>query len=283
MPGSIIRNRLREEHQTPDENIERSEDRKSFVKISSVLSGHAVSPYSNGQEKGHAEIIILEQELENEDRRQDQRDENRENIQPILTKAVQVFLAILCAYLVFLIYGVLKTDYVYGASGEAEPLVRTVEDILLENEFSTMKTQYLQARTLYECVLLLDYRLGSGIEDPLLIAPEYEKSLEDISKLSVQIGALTVPAQYAQTMNMLLSWVQNDIALYCQYISRAITQNIVSDMEKALQYKDIMYNDFKQITQVCATLGASVPNADITDIVQWSPERYIEQYRGDID
>lgn len=201
-------------------------------------------------------------------------------------KVFQIFLIVLCVYLVFLIYGVLKTSYVYNEKGEVVPLVVPVESIREKAEFEVVSTQYLQSRTLYEEVLKLDYRLGMATktgEDPLVIAPEYEKILEKISKLSVQMGAQTVPAQYTQPYNMLISWVKNDIALYCQYISRAITQNNVTDMNNALVYKDSMYSNFMRITEILTTLGGQVDNVDVKIIYDWSPEQFIEQYSGGIN
>ena len=200
-----------------------------------------------------------------------------------LVKVFQVVLVVACVYLVFLIYGALNTNYTYDEKGEVVPVVVPVEKIREQNEFLTVSTQYLQARTLYERVLTLDYRIGmaqSTGEDPVLIAPEYEAILEDISKLSVQMSAITVSSRYTQPFNMLLSWVKDDLALYCQYISRAITQNSAADMNQALNYHDSAYSKFRQITQILATLGSTVENSDVESISLWSPEKYIEGISG---
>ena len=225
--------------------------------------------------------VSVEEELLAQDIRKEALKRRREHFCKYLMKAIQILLVLLCAYFIFLIYGVVNTEYVYDKQGYAVPLVLSVNEIRELDEFNTMQTQYLQARVLYEKVLVLDYRIAMGQEDPLLIAPEYEKLLEGVSSLSVQIGALTVPAQYTQPMDMLLSWVQNDIALYCQFISKALTQNSMADMNNALVEKDLMYTNFRQITQVVATLGSKVPNADIADISAWSPENYISQFTGE--
>lgn len=208
----------------------------------------------------------------------------REKVKHYVVKVFHVVLIVSCVYLVFLIYGVLNTSYVYDkGSGDVVPLVIPVETIQKKADFELVSSQYLQARTLYEEALKLDYRLSMADrtgEDPLLIAPEYEKILEKISSLSIQMAAQTVPAQYTQPYNMLLNWVQNDIALYCQHISRAITQNSVMDMNKSQEYRSSMYTNFQRITEVIATLGSQVENVDIAIIYNWSPESFIEQYSG---
>lgn len=227
-----------------------------------------------------------EMRMLNEEQNYQLRLARKQKLKYYIEKVFQVVLIASCVYLVFLIYGVLNTNYVYDKNnGSVVPLVVPVETIKAKAEYEVVSSQYLQARTLYEEVLKLDYRLGMASntgEDPLLIAPEYEKLLEKISSLSVQMAAQTVPAQYTQPYNMLLSWVQNDIALYCQYISRAITQNNVADMNKALSYKDSMYANFMRITEIVATLGSRVENVDISMMLNWSPESFIEQYSGGI-
>ena len=241
------------------------------------LTGHAEAPAVRESVRS---TETLEEEMLSKETRRELEILRRKKLRAMAVKTVQFLTAFLCVYLVFLIYGVLNTEYTYNERGEIVPVVLTVDSIREAEEFRAMNTQYVQARTLYEKVLLLDYRLGAGAEDPLLIAPEYEKLLEEISSLSVQIGAITVPAKYVQPMNMLLSWVQNDIALYCQFISRAISQDSVTDMNQALAYRETMYGNFRQITQVVATLASRVPGADTADLMNWSPEGYLEQYTG---
>ena len=275
MPKSLLREKLpsRSTEETPPE----SSRPVSHPLMRSPLTGHAEAPVPRRDTRTEE---ALEEEMLSEETRRELEALRRKKIRAIAVRAGQILTAVLCVYLVFLIYGVLNTKYTYDEHGDIIPVVLTVEGIRETEEFRTMSTQYVQARTLYEKVLLLDYRLGSGAEDPLLIAPEYEKLLEEISSLSVQIGAVTVPAKYVQPMNMLLSWVQNDIALYCQFISRAISQNSVMDMNQALGYRETMYGNFRQITQVVTALASQVSGADTTDLITWSPEGYLEQYTG---
>ena len=280
MANNSLRTRLGQER--PRYDAVNSQPNDEFVTMQNA-NRRAVAPTErNNRQRMPIDEDRYEEELEAEELKREQHEISQQQRKQYLMKAAQVLLAIGCVYIVFLIFGVMNTQYVYGQTGEVEPLVRSVSDIREETEYATVQTQYMQARTLYEKVLTLDYRLGMQIEDPLLIAPEYEKLLDSISKLSVQIGALTVPAQYTQPVNMLQSWVQNDIALYCQYISMAISQNSVNDQQAALYYKDTMYTNFRQISQVVVTLGTRVPNQDMTEMAAWTPENYIAQLGGPV-
>ena len=272
--GASFNNRRAENNAVSDNDMQSVMKQGKRAKLM-----HAPSPYDEMHRppinEAQFEEDMLSEEVKAELARQRAAESKR-----VILKAVQVVLIIASVYLIFLIYGLMNTTYVYDARGNVVPQVMSLDEIREVSEYTLMHTQYIQARTLYERVLVLDYRLAMGQEDPLLIAPEYEKTLESISSLSVQIGALSTPAQYAQTMNMLLSWVQNDIALYCQNMSAAISQNNSVRMNNALTDRANMYNDFKIITQNIATLGSKVSNIDITDILNWSPEGYMQEYVG---
>lgn len=291
MSKTIFQQRLQQQGVTKPNN----ENTDSGIEINNVSSGplkNYPSEKTMPEKKEQAPVLQKydpeqdEMRMYNEEQAYQLRLARKQKLKYYIEKVFQVVLIASCVYLVFLIYGVLNTNYVYDKSnGSVVPLVVPVETIKAKAEYEVVSSQYLQARTLYEEVLKLDYRLGMASntgEDPLLIAPEYEKLLEKISSLSVQMAAQTVPAQYTQPYNMLLSWVQNDIALYCQYISRAITQNNVADMNKALSYKESMYSNFMRITEIVATLGSRVENVDISMLLNWSPESFIEQYSGGI-
>ena len=295
MKNSLVRDQIRQQGQGSEQETEKpkplqrsaptlgkllnEENENSHTSHKALNQRTAFSPAPTKEQEAR-KIAEDEQYMLDEETRMALKKVQRGKLLAGVRKGVQALLIIGSVYLVFLIYGVMNTEFTYDARGRSVPRIVSIDNIRENNDFTTMKTQYVQARALYERVLTFDYRLAMGAEDPLLIAPEYEKLLDDVSSLSVQVGAITPSAKYTQPMSMLLSWIQNDLALYCQYMSRAITQNNISDANKATSYKDIMYNNFMQITQVIATLGSDVEGADISDIVTWTPENYIFQAMG---
>lgn len=226
------------------------------------------------------------QEIDNEVLQAELTRQNNEVIsakkREIRNKIVAALLIIGCVYLVFLIFGVINTQYVYDDSGNVVPQRMSVEQIEEMEYFNEYALQYRQARSLYEQVLVLDYRIGAGEEEPTTIAPEYETLLESINDLAIQINALELPAEYTQTLSMLSAWVETDIAVYCQSMSKAISQNDAESAELALQFKATAYNDFSAITQNTIAIGQQVKGADFSDIVEWSPETYIQEAIGGI-
>ena len=193
------------------------------------------------------------------------------------TKIINFILIAGCIYLLVLIFGAAVTKYQYNSDGKAIPEKMSVDDIRQKHNFDTILTQYEYCRSLYEKTLLLDYRVAQGQEDTLEIAPEYEALLDDVQNLSVKTDAISVDTKYDQVKSMMVNWIKNDIAVYLQNISAAISENNTEKANNALQDKDRVYDDFSLITQNIVALGSSISGADLTDIKSWTPEDYVDQ------
>ena len=152
-------------------------------------------------------------------------------------------------------------DYLVEEDLVGEPL--SVTEIQHLHDFEEVASEYCQARTLYEQVLKLDYRIAAGIEDPLLIAPEYEAMLDQIESLVLQCQALSVATEYTQLHAMITTWVTTDIAVYCQRMYRAITMNDVTEHQRALDCCQLVYNDFAIITETIIAKCAVINGAEI--------------------
>lgn len=193
------------------------------------------------------------------------------------TRIINFILIAGCIYLLVLIFGAAVTKYQYNSDGKAIPEKMSVDDIRQKHNFDTILTQYEYCRSLYEKTLLLDYRVAQGQEDTLEIAPEYEALLDDVQNLSVKTDAISVDTKYDQVKSMMVNWIKNDIAVYLQNISAAISENNTEKANNALQDKDRVYDDFSLITQNIVALGSSISGADLTDIKSWTPEDYVDQ------
>lgn len=119
--------------------------------------------------------------------------------------------------------------------------------------------------------------MGKGEEDPLTLAPEYESMLDEVSDLSIKTDALEVDSQYSQIKSLLLTWIKDDIAVYLQNMSAAISKNDADTANNALQDKDRVYSDFSVITQNIAATGENIKGVDITDVKEWTPENYVDE------
>nr|WP_303180709.1 hypothetical protein [Lachnoclostridium phocaeense] len=193
------------------------------------------------------------------------------------TRIINILLIAGCIYLVFLIYGVLVTEYQYDSSGEIYAQQMSVSDIRKKKNYETILVQYEQCRVLYERVLLLDYRMEAGQEEPMNLATEYEALLDEVEDLSIKTDALTVDSKYSQIRDMMVEWIRDDIAVYLQNMSASVSENDLETANKALQDKDRVYDNFSLITQNIVATGEQIRGIDLSDIRAWTPEEYIDQ------
>lgn len=277
---NLLSSRLTENRMN-DQNIQSKPDSAIQKKSNPVLEKKQKKIFDKGKKEEEPAYFqyadssnLTDQNLEDYAEIQDNTKMKRGNLH---TKIINFVLIAGCIYLLVLIFGAAVTKYQYNSDGKAVPEKMSVDDIRQKHNFDTILTQYEYCRTLYEKTLLLDYRVAQGQEDTLEIAPEYEALLDDVQNLSVKTDAISVDTKYDQVKSMMVNWIKNDIAVYLQNISAAISENNTEKANNALQDKDRVYDDFSLITQNIVALGSSISGADLTDIKSWTPEDYVDQ------
>lgn len=219
-----------------------------------------------------------EAELEAWEVRKEHATKKQASFSAMRTKAATALLAMACIYIIFLIYGVFVTDYQYVDEGTVNPQLMSVVDIEEKDNFETVLVEYESCRMVYEQVLMLDYRVGQGEEDPLTISPLYTELLEgDVSTMLTKLNGSNVDPKYNELNNLMYQWLDQDTAQYLQYIAEAITENDYEKLEAAYACQNSMYSDFSVITQSVVSIGESIKGIDISDIKNWTPEGYMEE------
>lgn len=225
--------------------------------------------------------FVWENDLEIKELETAYKEESAEKRYRRLTQGVNLLIILLCIYTGFLIFGVAVTQYHYSENGTIEAQKLSVSDIREKKEYEKILAQYINLRTIYQSVLLLDYQYDQNADEHMTIATEYEKILDDILKASTQIKALDIDSKYVQLQSMMLSWVdsQNEqsIYTYCKLMSAGITENNDDTVNQAIQIENFVDDNFTQITSNFVTLGENINGTDLVDIKEWSPEKYINE------
>lgn len=222
----------------------------------------------------------LDKELEEEIERRSERFESNGKSTKRNYYIFKVVLCVLCGYLLFLIYGALMTDYDYDEKGNVTAQRMSVEDIKQQKEFNTLLGYYMDARALYEKILSLNYQLDKNENDALKYASEYEKLLDESSKIIIQVKAVTPSKQYSQAYSLLLNWVNADLSSYLQEISKALTTGNSENLQNAMNDKQRCYNNCHQLTANIISLGQNIKGVNLSDVKDWSPEIYIQKEMG---
>ena len=208
----------------------------------------------------------------------------RERSRKGIKKASTILLCLLSVYFLFLIFGVIHTEYVYNENNEVVPKRTSYSEIQSLSEFKRLTTQYYACRSVYERILLLDcrYMTVESHEDAVLIGTEYWEALDSIQTIGVQINGLVVPSEYENIKNQMYTWATTYIAVYCQNMSYSILNNSDSDLTKALEYQQYTYNGFSIITSNLASVGTKISGAeeDVKNISEWTPSAFVSEQTG---
>ena len=192
-------------------------------------------------------------------------------------KISTVILAVVCVYFVMLIFGVILTRYEYGADGNIAPVVMSVDEIQDSYDYAELAGYYYEARSIYEQILMLDYRVPSNMDNPAVLATEYHLMGPKIDDLISGIGASSLPRKYDQILGMINTVTDGHMRSYCKYMTDALGEGNEEAANQALQAKGYIEANFKKITENMISLGGEVKGFDARDMVDWSPEGYVQR------
>lgn len=179
-----------------------------------------------------------------------------------------------CIYLVFLIYGVMYTEYAYNTSGDVVPVVYSVNDLELLSEYENIAGYYNRIQTLYADTLEIDADLAKNPHNSLVISLNYTELLDTVDKIVVDLNAAEYDSKYASIYKQFTVWTSTDIALYLQYMSAAIANNDPTAQANALVARTCVYNDFVVITKNLQTLASSIRGAEKYADFTWNPDQF---------
>lgn len=209
---------------------------------------------------------------------------NRERRKRRLTyKWSIVAIILLIVYFAFLIFGAIVTNYTYDTTGNVSAQIMSVKDIQEKAEYEDLVKYYYYARDWYEKTLVLDYRLSqasSGSDDYFSLAVEYEDMVDDIEVLSNKIAGASVPNKYSQVLESLKTWVGDELHVYLQKISIAITNNDTQAANDAVILKSKLYSDFSYLTATFISLSQGIKSIETKSLTEWSPEKYLKEKLG---
>ena len=221
----------------------------------------------------------FEAEMEREYVSKTNHEESQKVVKRHLAVGVQIGIVALCIYICFLIYGLISTNYAYDDGGNVSPVVLSVSDLKVLNEYESIVSYYLRARIVYEQTLTLDYELSQRPEDALLIAMEYTALLDTVDKLAVDLRAAEYSTRYTALYSQVNRWTTTYIAVYLQKMAIAITENNSVAANDAVIARDIVYTDFAQITANIATIASNTKGVQNINLYTWTPEVFIENLR----
>lgn len=203
----------------------------------------------------------------------------KSKLKKLRQKLVLIFFIALSLYMGFLIIGIVSSTYVYNDEGEIVLKKMSVDDIREEKEYSSVLLYYVQMKELYEEVIILDYELEQGPENYILLASEYETLTNKTEEIFKGLNALTVSRKYDNILAMMKQWIYEDMPVYLQNISGAISENDSYKAEQAILGQSVVNSNFSLITNNIVGIGKTL-DYDVSEYEQWSVEKFREEKIG---
>ena len=94
-----------------------------------------------------------------------------------------------------------------------------------------------------------------------------------------QLKGIEVSDDYVLVKEQLVSWAANDICVYLQNISEAITENNAQKAQNALEGRARTFNDFNIVTDSLYTIGSTIEGANLNSL-DFNPEKYYSELGG---
>ena len=134
--------------------------------------------------------FVWENDLEIKELETAYKEESAEKRYRRLTQGVNLLIILLCIYTGFLIFGVAVTQYHYSDNGTIEAQKLSVSDIREKKEYEKILAQYINLRTIYQSVLLLDYQYDQNANISKYKTPSaFAKGMYSyMNRMNVQVG-----------------------------------------------------------------------------------------------
>lgn len=184
-----------------------------------------------------------------------------------------IIFAIIIGYICFLIYGVVNSDFVTNEAGVSMPVAKTNREVKEMEEYKLVKSYYIRAQKQYKKILDIDIELSQNPNTSKLIATKYEKELAFFDAFITDLQAIKVGDEYTIVLDQLISWCSNDICVYLQNMSAALSQNNQEKASNALEDRGRTIVDFNTISENLTAIGNSIKGADTIEM-DFNPEEY---------
>ena len=187
-------------------------------------------------------------------------------------KKTIIFLIVI-GYIIFLIYGVVNSDFVTNDKGVTVPVPKSNKEVKETEEFKVVKSYYLRAQNQYKKILDIDIELSKNPESTKLLATKYEKELSFFDAFITDLHTVDVGEEYSIVLDELVAWCSNDICVYLQNMSAALSTNNAEKASNALSDRGRTIVDFNTISDNLTAIGNEIRGVDTIEM-NFDPEEY---------
>lgn len=165
--------------------------------------------------------------------------------QKLKSNVVKIIAILLCAYMVFLIIGALRTNYYIDAqTGTRQPVFVTFEDVAKKNDYNNLKKEMAELREILVDVRIIEIKYNNKELDAMEAANRYNKQLSRIDVIIPKLQALNVKDSQEPIKESLLGCYKTYLAGYLQEMYKGLSNSDNNAISSALQYRELMLQSY---------------------------------------
>lgn len=193
----------------------------------------------------------------------------------IINKAIKLILILMCLYIVFLIIGVISTDYYIDENNKRQAVIAKIDTLEKRDDYKTLSSYITQIREIMVDITIIDIKVSNGDITYAQAANQYTNILDDnVDSLIPKIKVLNVQPEQELLKQNLQVILANDIGYYLQLMPKALLANNETDVSNALVWKQSMMQTYSSIDEGIRDLASSIKKED-DEFLKWNLEKAV--------
>lgn len=182
-------------------------------------------------------------------------------------KSILVFF---CAYLIFLLFGMLVSDYYVDEKGVRQPIVLSLEYLEKREDYRELRQHYDTVSDLIVDMSIIDIHVANEDITNMEAATQYTALLnEKVDILIPKITAMELEEDQIVLQKSMETLLSNDIAVYLQKMIDGLKTGNADSVKTAMLWREKYLSSFDVIRGDMALLCESV-KVDPTNIKEWN-------------
>lgn len=177
-------------------------------------------------------------------------------------------------YLLILILGVCTTQHYVDENNKTHLIVADVATIKDRSDFNEIKDMMEKVRDVLTDVTVLDIKVANGDLEYTEAAGRYSGILDNIDTLIPKVQAMDLESKNQLIEQSMESLLSNDVAIYLQNISSALTTLDESTMNTALQWRESMWQSYDDLNSQIQILAQNL-HKENDEYFQWDVEKAV--------
>lgn len=184
------------------------------------------------------------------------RSKDKKNKIKRITEIIAFFLV--TCYLAVLLLGVATTQHYVDENNKTHLIVADVSTLKDRSDFNEITSVMDDVRSTLVDVTIIDIKVANNEIEYMEAAGEYSGILEDIDVLIPKVQAMDLESNNQLIEQSIESLLSNDVAIYLQNISSALTTMSETDLNTALQWRESIWQSYEDLEEQIKILATNL-------------------------